>query len=392
MRNKKIMGLCYGLAAVTLTLLWMYFSHDDHHHDHDHDHDHAHEEFVSFSDEQLNTYDVNLHEVDEGTLTQQIQTTGKIIVSEDAIVHLIPKVPGVVVFAKKNIGEKVEEGEVLAVLESKDVADAKAAYIAAFKRNAIKQNLYTQEKRLYDNKITSGQDFLNSEMVAMEAQLEMEVACQKLFALGFNADEIQQLLTASPSTLRFFELRAPFDSSILYRHITAGEIANTNEEAYVLGDLSNVWIEMNISAQDLPQVNVGQPIQVKNMQDETAEATIAYVSPTINDETRNGRAIAILPNEGNKWKPGTFVATIIDTKQIPVSMTIPKIAIQKMDGNDCVFVRQEGGFEIRQVQVGLCDNQQAQVLSGLSKGETVASSNTFLLKADHEKDEAEHSH
>ena len=72
------------------------------------------------------------------------------------------------------------------------------------------------------------------------------------------------------------------------------------------------------------------------------------------------------------------------------AIAIPKEAIQKIDNEECVFVAKEQGFEIRPIKTGRNDESQVEILSGLSPEEPYASSNTFILKAEHGKDEAQH--
>jgi cobalt-zinc-cadmium efflux system membrane fusion protein len=82
----------------------------------------------------------------------------------------------------------------------------------------------------------------------------------------------------------------------------------------------------------------------------------------------------------------------IATEKTSVPILIPKEATQEIGGKEYIFVRVPEGFEKRQVQLGVSNDVNIEVLSGLSQGEEYASSKTFLLKADLSKKEAEHEH
>jgi cobalt-zinc-cadmium efflux system membrane fusion protein len=99
--------------------------------------------------------------------------------------------------------------------------------------------------------------------------------------------------------------------------------------------------------------------------------------------------IAEIDNQDGVWRPGTFVTAgiAIDERSVPIA--VPVAAIQTMDGGAVVFVRTPEGFQKRPVVLGQKNEQVVEVVSGLSLGETIAESNTFLLKAEMLKGAAE---
>ena len=78
----------------------------------------------------------------------------------------------------------------------------------------------------------------------------------------------------------------------------------------------------------------------------------------------------------------------VDVNQIAV----PEAAVQVLDDNDVVFVRTERGFQAQPVEIGTRSGGRVTILSGLEAGQTIATTNAFLLKAEIEKEEAEHGH
>ena len=109
----------------------------------------------------------------------------------------------------------------------------------------------------------------------------------------------------------------------------------------------------------------------------------------LDKDTRSARVIAEIDNQDGVWRPGSFVTAAIAVEERSVPLTVPFTAIQTIDGGPVVFVRTSDGFQKRPVTPGQRDEQAVEVVLGLSLGETIAVSNTFLLKAELLKGAAE---
>jgi cobalt-zinc-cadmium efflux system membrane fusion protein len=115
-----------------------------------------------------------------------------------------------------------------------------------------------------------------------------------------------------------------------------------------------------------------------------------FVSPLLDKDTRAARVVASVDNTALKWRPGSFITAEIPTDVTSAAVTVPKTALQSFKGDTVVFVRTAKGFEARKVSIGRQDGRLAEVTAGLSAGECIAVANTFTLRADLGKAEAEH--
>ena len=120
----------------------------------------------------------------------------------------------------------------------------------------------------------------------------------------------------------------------------------------------------------------------------TAEATIEFVSPLVDRDTRTALARATLPNPGDRFRPGTFVEADIHVPTAEAAVVVPKASIQLVGDYPCVFVWGNAAFEVREVTVGNDDGQDIEIIKGLQAGEAVASVNAFHLKAEYIKSAA----
>jgi cobalt-zinc-cadmium efflux system membrane fusion protein len=146
---------------------------------------------------------------------------------------------------------------------------------------------------------------------------------------------------------------------------------------YVVVDLSELWVELAVAPGDLPGIREGQEVTVAvGAGGERAPARIIFVSPLLDRDTRAARVVASLVNPDQAFRPGIFVTAEIPLSQDEAEVVVPKSALQTIKGERVVFVRNERGFEARQV-IGREDDRAVEIASGLFAGETVAT-NTFV--------------
>jgi cobalt-zinc-cadmium efflux system membrane fusion protein len=212
------------------------------------------------------------------------------------------------------------------------------------------------------------------------------IARQKLMALGVTDTEIAGLPQAPDGTMRSQNIRAPISGRVAERKVEAGTAVGRDSletELFVIVDLSRVWVELAVSSTDLPLVREGLPVDVAlRGTTEPGSGKIVFVSPLLDKETRAARVVASLGNANGLWRPGSFVTAGIVVERRDAAVAVPFSAVQTVDGRKAVFVRTREGFEKRDVVLGRRDGPVVEIASGLSAGETVASSNTFSLKAE----------
>lgn len=398
----SILGIAFLISSI---MTWQFWSSSTHKKETDsletteanpHDsnqHSHYEDNIVHLSSEQIKDLGIKTRLAGPGELSVTISTRGKIILHPDRLAHILPKISGIAKEARKNIGDRVKEGEVLAILESREMADIKANYLAAKEKANLALSILDREKRLHEKKISAEQDYLNAKSAYAEAKINVHLSEQKLHAFGIENEEIKELSKEHNPDLRLYDIRSPMDGVVIARHINKGEFIENTTTIYEIADLSIIWIEIGIYPKDLIRVKEGQIVDISLAVDEKiAQAKIIYLSPIIQDETITAKAVAELSNPDGNWRPGSFVKVNIATENIFAPLTISKEGIQEIEGREFVFVRIPEGFEKRQVQVGVSDTTNIEILSGLNPGEEYASSKTFLLKADLNKKEAEHEH
>jgi membrane fusion protein, heavy metal efflux system len=467
--------------------------HDDHA-----GHDEEAETIIPLTEKQRKAAGIVLSTAGSGALSQSIRLPGEVAINADRVAHIVPRSPGIARQVNNRVGDRVQAGEVMAVLESAELGAAKVAYltklneinccqmdlaraeavyenttkllealkaspplaklrglklgemgdnrsslVSAYAEYLTARTTYEREKGLYEKKIVSESDFQAAEsawetseaaytaardsiaFAVLRAMLEarrsqqaseFDVAAAErgLYVMGLTAADVE-LLTFKPYTecdeqnctdpncgkesaadaklvaaaerakgeqLAWYSLRAPFDGTVIDRHLTLGEKLGDDAEAFTVADLSTVWVNLSVYQKDLPNVRKGQAVLVSagpGVPD--AKGVIAFVSPIVDQATRTCQVRVVLPNPKGRWRPGLFVSATVALGQIGARVVLPPDAVQNLNGRSVVFVPAEGGFEPRSVQTGASGAQGVEIVSGLAAGHWYVSRGAFELKA-----------
>ena len=351
-----------------------------------------HDDAIKLTQMQIEAGQFGVAVVRGGDVSKRMRVPGAIVPSGDRIARVAVRLLGTVAELRKRLGDSVAAGDVVAVIESREVADAKSEYLAARLVFGLQETLFNRSTRLFEGKVLSENDYLRARATFEDARVKIETARQKLFALSLTAEQIEALPQQPVESLRRQELRAPIAGRIAERRAEIGSLVGREgleSELFVIVDTSVVWVDLAVPAAELDNIHEGLDIAITTGRD-PSPATIMFVSPLLDKDTRAARVVASVDNASGKWRPGAFVMADIPVDKEPAAQVVPLSALQTLKGESVVFVRNAEGFEARKVSVGRRDGQIAEITTGLSVGERVATLNTFTLKADLGKSELDH--
>jgi cobalt-zinc-cadmium efflux system membrane fusion protein len=348
---------------------------------------------VKLTDDQIGAAGIELAPVQDGILAHRIIVPGTIVPDANRIARVSVKLSATVAELHKNLGDGVTKDEVVAVLESREVAGAKSEFLAARLTKELNKDLYERDKQLWERRVTSEQLLLRSRNAAAQATMNLDIARQKLFALGLSEKEIEVLPEQPETSLRRQDVRAPMSGRIVDRKVDLGAAVgrdNLETELFTIADLDRVWVELAVSPTDLPLVQEGQTVSVAaHGLAYRAIGKIVFISPMLDRETHSARVVAEIGNPDGNWRPGSLVHCTVEIEEHSAPLTVPASAIQTVGKDKVVFVRTAEGFEKRGVTLGQGDDRISEVLAGVRAGETIAVTNTFALKAEFLKSLAE---
>jgi cobalt-zinc-cadmium efflux system membrane fusion protein len=340
----------------------------------------------------LEAGEIESAEAGPATLGHELTLPGSIGFNENRRATVVARLDGLLAEVAVDLGESVEAGQLLAVLRSRELARARTAYLEAVHHTEYARTAFEREQRLWNKNISSEEDFLKAEHDLEEANLQQRTAGQELLALGLESEELTRLISSDvigedgvplEAQLTRFELRAPMSGSIVAKSAVLGEVYDPDAKLFEVADLSDVWVDLRVRAADLARLEIGQAVEVISRDlGRSATAELAYVDPRVDPDTQAALARIVLANEERVWRPGLFVTVRARVAERSVPVAVPEAAVHGMHDTTVVFVAHGGGeWEARSVVVGEEGAERTEIVSGLSAGEVVATSNGLLLKS-----------
>ena len=340
---------------------------------------------VNMTDQQVEQGGIEMLTSGPARIKSTLQLIGHISFNEDRVVYVVPRLAGVVESVGANAGDSVRKGHVLAVISSQALADLRSELLAAQKRLSLARTTFEREKKLWEEKISAEQDYLQARNVMQEAEIITQSVKQKLASLGGSL--------TNTSNLTRYEIRAPIDGIVMQKQISVGQVLKEDANIFVVADLSTVWAVLTIYSKDLNTVKIGQNATVKSTSFEfQSSGSVEHLGALLGEQTRTAEAHIILSNPKGIWRPGMSVNIELVADEIEVPVAVSADAIQTVRDWTAVFVRHGTFFEARPLELGRSDGNFIEVVKGLSAGERYAAKNSFLIKADLGKAGASHDH
>ncbi len=210
--------------------------------------------------------------------------------------------------------------------------------------------------------------------------------------VGDNVVKNQLLLTLrNLKTLQYYKVRSTASGIVTQRLANVGD--RVNEQALLeIIDLSKVWVELSAFPSTIEKLHKNQPVTIYDMhRHQRVQSQISYISPIMTGG-HIARARTVIDNPEGHWRPGMHIKADVEVMRQQVPLAVAIEAIQTFEGKSVVFVKKGQRFEVKQVTLGMRDDNFVEVVAGLKPGTEYVSKNSFLIKADLLKAGASHQH
>lgn len=332
---------------------------------------------------------MRFHEVQIEKLPVEFTTEGKITIDEDRATAIFSPYAGRVLSLLVAPGDEVTKGQPLFVLEAADSVQVQNEFINALTTlNKAKSQLHLAEildrrmATLFKNNIAPLKDIeaaqaglTTAQNDVRTAQTALQAMRNRLYILGKTKTEVDQFEETgviTPDSTIF----APLSGTVLQRKIGPGQYISSGatDPAFMIGDISSVWLIAYVRESDASKVKNGQRIKftVLSYPNRQFEATITYVAKMLDPNSRRLTVRATIDNSGDFLKPEMFASVTVAAHEGEALPTVPMDSvIYEGEKARLWIMMQDGAIVPRTVKIGAANGQRVQILSGIVAGEKV---------------------
>jgi cobalt-zinc-cadmium efflux system membrane fusion protein len=189
-----------------------------------------------------------------------------------------------------------------------------------------------------------------------------------------------------------YAVTAPFAGTVLDVAAGPGDLAG-DVPLFEIADLSALWVDLHLFGGDAQHITPGLPVEITRLSDGAQVTTrLDRILPGTATASQSTVARATIRNTDGHWRPGAAVRARVTVRERQANLVVPVTALQSFEGNTVVFAREGESYSPRTVKLGERDSRHAEVLEGLTAGEQIVVEQSYLIKADLEKESAGHEH
>ena len=330
-----------------------------------------------FIPESLKTQ-IQVSEVTQQELSDTLRVAGQIDFDEQALTRIGASVTGRVTQIQATLGQVVNKGDTLALINSSELSGSQLAYLKARSEKELHRRNTERAKTLFEADVISAAEMHRRESEYEIASAETRAAQDQLRVLGVSAKSIERL-AATGTIDSVAGVVATIKGVVVERKIAAGQVVQPSDVLFAVADLSRVWAVAQVPEQQISQVKVGQSvsIEVPALENEKLVGKLIYVGQTVNPDTRTVLVRTELDNKGGRLKPSMLASMLIQSAPIK-RVVVPVTAVVRQDDADHVFVEQsDRRFRLTPVKLAAEQNGQRVVLEGLMPGMRIVSEGAF---------------
>jgi len=348
-------------------------------------------------------------------IARELSAPGVVMYDPMRFAQLSARVSGTVWRVEKQVGEEIQAGDVLAIIDAPAVGQAKADFLHAIADVELREKAY-ERLQAFGNGEVPGKQIEEAETALRKARVDRFNAQQALISLGLPVkleqwedlpeaelqrrtkflglpESIVSQLDADTTTATLLPIIAPFSGVVTGHNVTKGEVVSPSENQFEIADVSQMWIVLDVRGRDADELQLGQKVAFRSGKSEV-ESTIKWLSTAVDARTRTVEVRcevqnpAVLDAQGNPTgnrllRANAFGVGVIRFRENPSALAVPSRAVQRDGQLPIVFVQiDDCTYEARQVELGTATPELTEIVSGLDGSERVVVNGSHALKAE----------
>jgi Cu(I)/Ag(I) efflux system membrane fusion protein len=300
------------------------------------------------------------------THTGELVTTGRVTFDERRVAQVTAYAGGRIERLFVNFtGDTVRRGQPVAAIYSPDLFATQQEYLLAL------ANRERMRRAGFESARSASDDLVESSR-------------RRLGLFGMTARQIEQL-EASRKPIFATNVVSPVSGIVTKKLALEQQYIAQGQPLLEVADLSHVWVEADVYEQQLPDVSVGQRVEITSaaVPGRTINGNVSFIVPVLAGATRTARVRIDIPNPGLVLKPDMYVNVRIIGAPAPAHIMVPASAVIDRGQKQFVWVeRQPNTYEPREVTIGGRHGEQIVIVSGLAEGDNVVVEGGFLLDSE----------
>ena len=318
--------------------------------------------------------------VEPTKLSRVLRLTGAVAYNAFNTTPVITQVGGPVSRILVVPGARVKLGQALLDVSSPDYSLLFATYLKARDSFRVADRNYARAQDLYAHQAIAERDLLQAESDRNQAQADLNASLLGLKILGIPRPED---LEKAPSSSEI-PLLAPIGGEIVERDVAPGQLLQAGTtQAFVISNMSTVWVLANIYQSDLANVKVGDEVTVQtDSYTDKFHGKISFISPALDPNTRTLQARIVVDNPGEKLKNNMYVTATVNAGVEQKAIAVPDASVLRNDENQPFVYVATGSnqFARRAVDIGQSQAGKTQILRGLIAGDKVVGDGSLFLQ------------
>ncbi|MEM8669274.1 MAG: efflux RND transporter periplasmic adaptor subunit [Planctomycetota bacterium] len=351
---------------------------------------------------------VDVEPVQRQAIVETVETAGEVRYDATKTAQVSPLADGIVKRVLVNVGDSVEEGQVLAVVDSEKVGRLKSELLSALSDERLKQHAVRRIEPLANRSVVPGKRLLESQTELQQATSLVEKTVRSLNNLGLTVD-LKQLRSLQQEQAKeavrrlgteqieqnggsdnLIAVIAPLAGRVVERETVVGEVVDRGTQMFRLSDTRTVWLDLRVPAEEASLAQIGLEVRyVADGQAREHRGKVIWISSNVDRQTRTVRVRAELLNKDASLRNESFGLGEIILRDELDAIVVPDSSVQWDGENTLVFVRDKRFFEknrpkffvARSVRAGVSQDGFTEIIAGVLPDEVVASSGSDVLRA-----------
>jgi len=313
-------------------------------------------------------------------IKKTLDIPGSIEVKQNLLARIGSPVQGRIIEIKGELGKTVKQGDVLAVINSTELAKQQLAYIKSVQMVELKTKAFERAVLLFDADVVSEAQKLQRKTELSAAKADMEASKDQLFVMGMTIDEIEAIQSEIQIDATT-NIVAKIDGKIIKKNVNVGQVVDPTEDIFTIAMLNEVWGVAQVPERQIGFLKEGDDllIDVPAYEDKSVEGKITYLGDIVDPVTRTVTIRTEIDNAHGLLKPDMLITMKVSGKSIE-KVGVPINAIVSIDDIPNIFVKTgENKFLMRPVTLGVKNKDAVHIDDGLLEGEEVVIDGAFHL-------------